>query len=463
MRLIAFGGDARTDGVLDAAEKAGWETLHITGEYGAEIPSADAVLLPWARSFRENGLVVQQGEKSMTRESVLAKIPPCAAALVGRDVRDEELPQVGRVIRPDGDERFLRLNARLTAEGAMMTLMRVRKRALLSSTAVITGYGRIGQEMAARLCAMGTFVIVCARSEEQMRMAHAAGAHPVPLSRLAAACRQADVIVNTIPAHVLGADALEAIGGIRPSLSWQARRMAWICRKPFVGACRSAWRAVCRDGMRRWTRAARCLTRWRGAWRKLKKGRKRRMSELRIGFAITGSFCTFKAAFPQMNLLVEHGYRVIPIMSDNAYGTDTRFGNAADWVAQAEEICGEKVIHTIAQAEPIGPKKLLDLLIIAPCTGNTLGKLACGIYDTAPTLAVKSHRRNGRPVLIAVSTNDALAGAAAGIGLLMNRRGIYFVPFEQDDHRRSRRAVWRTLRRFCLRQRRRWRDGRCSP
>ena len=204
MRLIAFGGDARTDGVLDAAEKAGWETLHITGEYGAEIPSADAVLLPWARSFRENGLVVQQGEKSMTRESVLAKIPPCAAALVGR------------VIRPDGDERFLRLNARLTAEGAMMTLMRVRKRALLSSTAVITGYGRIGQEMAARLCAMGTFVIVCARSEEQMRMAHAAGAHPVPLSRLAAACRQADVIVNTIPAHVLGADALEAIGRDTP-------------------------------------------------------------------------------------------------------------------------------------------------------------------------------------------------------------------------------------------------------
>ena len=154
-----------------------------------------------------------------------------------------------------------------------------------------------------------------------------------------------------------------------------------------------------------------------------------------IGFAITGSFCTFKAVFPQMNLLVEHGYRVLPIMSENAYATDTRFGRAADWAAQAEEICGEKVIHTIAQAEPIGPKKLLDLLILAPCTGNTLGKLACGIYDTAPTLAVKSHRRNGRPVLIAVSTNDALAGAAAGIGLLMNRKGTYFVPLQQDDFR----------------------------
>ena len=97
------------------------------------------------------------------------------------------------------------------------------------------------------------------------------------------------------------------------------------------------------------------------------------MRDLTIGFAITGSFCTFKAVFPQMNLLVEHGYRVLPIMSENAYATDTRFGRAADWAAQAEEICGEKVIHTIAQAEPIGPKKLLDLLILAPCTGNTLG------------------------------------------------------------------------------------------
>ena len=157
------------------------------------------------------------------------------------------------------------------------------------------------------------------------------------------------------------------------------------------------------------------------------------MSELRIGFAITGSFCTFKAVFPQMNLLVEHGYHVIPIMSDNAYGTDTRFGNAADWVAQAEEICGEKVIHTIAQAEPIGPKKLLDLLIIAPCTGNTLAKLAAGITDTAVTMAAKSHLRNDAPVVIGVSTNDALGGAAKNIGQLLNYKHFYFVPFGMDN------------------------------
>ena len=109
------------------------------------------------------------------------------------------------------------------------------------------------------------------------------------------------------------------------------------------------------------------------------------MAETRIGFAVTGSFCTFARVFPQMQLLAEKGYRVIPIMSENAYVTDTRFGRAQDWIRQAEEITGEAVIHTIAQAEPIGPKKLLDLLVIAPCTGNTLGKLACGIYDTAPT------------------------------------------------------------------------------
>lgn len=157
------------------------------------------------------------------------------------------------------------------------------------------------------------------------------------------------------------------------------------------------------------------------------------MTDIRIGFAITGSFCTFKAVFPQLELLAQKGYDVTPIMSQSAYETDTRFGDAAQWIQRAEAITGKNVIHTIAQAEPIGPKKLLDLLIIAPCTGNTLGKLAAGIYDTAPTLAVKSHRRNERPVLIAVSTNDALAASAKSIGMLMAQKGIYFVPFRQDD------------------------------
>ena len=159
------------------------------------------------------------------------------------------------------------------------------------------------------------------------------------------------------------------------------------------------------------------------------------MAEARIGFAVTGSFCTFKSVFPQMKLLCEKGYSVTPILSQHAHETDTRFGKASDWIAMAEEMTGKRVIHTIAQAEPIGPGKLLDLLIIAPCTGNTLGKLAAGIYDTVPTLAFKSHRRNDGPVLIAVSTNDARSNSAAAIGALMAKKGVYFVPFEQDDYR----------------------------
>ena len=140
----------------------------------------------------------------------LFRISGVNAVLAGGDVKEEELAQTALVVRPEKDETFLRKNARLTAEGALATVMRVKKRALMRETALVTGYGRIGREMTARLCALGMFVIVCARSEEQMRMAHAAGAHPVPLAQIAAACRQADVIINTIPAHVLGDAALAA-------------------------------------------------------------------------------------------------------------------------------------------------------------------------------------------------------------------------------------------------------------
>ena len=152
-----------------------------------------------------------------------------------------------------------------------------------------------------------------------------------------------------------------------------------------------------------------------------------------MGFALCGSFCTFKKVIPQMKKLVDEGYKVIPIMSHTAYTTDTRFGKATEFNEQIEEMCKEKIIYTISGAEPIGPKQLLDVLVIAPCTGNTLGKLANGISDTAVTLGTKAHLRNNRPVIIAVSTNDALGTSARNIGTLMNSRNIYFVPMAQDD------------------------------
>ncbi len=157
------------------------------------------------------------------------------------------------------------------------------------------------------------------------------------------------------------------------------------------------------------------------------------MSKQTVGFALCGSFCTFKKVIPQIKKLVDEGYRVIPIMSHTAYATDTRFGKSESFIKDIEDICNEKIIYTISGAEPIGPKILLDALIVAPCTGNTLGKLANGISDTAVTLAVKAHLRNQRPVIIAVSTNDALGASAKNIGLLMNAKHIYFVPMEQDD------------------------------
>ena len=151
-----------------------------------------------------------------------------------------------------------------------------------------------------------------------------------------------------------------------------------------------------------------------------------------IGFAMCGSFCTYEQVFPVMEALaLEH--TVIPVFSFAAWETDSRFGTAESHIKRANEICASPVLHTIAQAEPIGPKKLLDALIIAPCTGNTLAKLAHSIADTPVTMAAKSHLRNGRPVIVAISTNDALAGAAENIGKLMGRRNYYFVPFRQDD------------------------------
>lgn len=157
------------------------------------------------------------------------------------------------------------------------------------------------------------------------------------------------------------------------------------------------------------------------------------MSKLTVGFALCGSFCTFDRAVEQMRLLKGNGAEIVPIMSFNAAGIDSRFGTAAQHIAEIEGICGRSAIDTITAAEPIGPKKLLDILIIEPCTGNTLAKLANGITDTPVTLAAKAHLRNERPVLIGLATNDALSAAASNIGRLMNVRNIYFVPMKQDD------------------------------
>lgn len=158
-----------------------------------------------------------------------------------------------------------------------------------------------------------------------------------------------------------------------------------------------------------------------------------KLSGLKIGAAVCGSFCTFSKVFAQLEELAAIGCSVTPIMSHNAYTLDTRFGTAQEHAARLYDITGRTVIHDIAAAEPIGPKRMFDVLLVAPCTGNTLAKLAAGITDTPVCMAVKSHLRNQRPVVIAVSTNDALSGAAKNIGTLRNYKNFYFVPTFQDD------------------------------
>ena len=154
---------------------------------------------------------------------------------------------------------------------------------------------------------------------------------------------------------------------------------------------------------------------------------------INIGFVLTGSFCTFRKVIPKIKDLKEKKAKILPIMSYNAYNLDTKFGKAEDFILEIENITGNKIIHSIQGAEPIGPKNLTDIMIIAPCSGNTMAKLACDIIDTPATMAAKSHLRNNRPLVIAPSTNNGLSGNAENIGKLLNRKNYFFVPFKQDN------------------------------
>ena len=166
-----------------------------------------------------------------------------------------------------------------------------------------------------------------------------------------------------------------------------------------------------------------------------------KLSGLRVGAAVCGSFCTFSRVFRVLTELAAAGCDITPIMSECAYTTDTRFGRAQEHAARLFDITGKTVLHEITTTEPVGPKKMFDVLLVAPCTGNTIAKLANGIADTPVTLAAKAHLRNEAPIILAVSTNDALAGNAANIGALLNRKHYYFVPFRQDSPQKKPRSM----------------------
>lgn len=310
--------------------------------------------------------------------------------------------------------------AQLTAEGAIALLR--PETGLSGAHILLLGYGRIARLLARELQKAGALVTAAARSGEQRAWAEAEGIEALPLDALSGALDRFDVIIGTIPAPVLTEpllalvrkDALllelaSAPGGIDAAAAHE-RGLRYI-RAPGLPAKYAPERAavILRDAV--YAAAAEPLP--------------------RLGLAVTGSHCTFSRALEAFRPL-KRDYTLVPILSGAAAGTDTRFFAASAFRAELEAFCGREAVDTIVKAEPLGTAQRLDALLVAPCTGNTLAKLARGVTDTAVTMACKAHLRNGAPLILAISTNDGLSGSAESIAALLQRKNVYFVPFRQD-------------------------------
>lgn len=310
--------------------------------------------------------------------------------------------------------------ARLTAEGAIALLR--PETGLSGAHILLLGYGRIARLLARELQKAGALVTAAARSGEQRAWAEAEGIEALSLDALSGALDRFDVIIGTIPAPVLTEpllalvrkDALllelaSAPGGIDAAAAHE-RGLRYI-RAPGLPAKYAPERAavILRDAV--YAAAAEPLP--------------------RLGVAVTGSHCTFSRALEAFRPL-KRDYTLVPILSGAAAGTDTRFFAASAFRAELEAFCGREAVDTIVKAEPLGTAQRLDALLVAPCTGSTLAKLARGVTDTAVTMACKAHLRNGAPLILAISTNDGLSGSAESIAALLQRKNVYFVPFRQD-------------------------------
>lgn len=357
-----------------------------------------------------------------------ARFPPLRKLLLadGHEITDPASADM--VISPpwDPSARYARREeyqiaiARLTAEGAIALLR--SETGLSGAHILLLGYGRIARLLARELQKAGALVTAAARSGEQRAWAEAESIEALPLDALSGALDRFDVIIGTIPAPVLTEpllalvrkDALllelaSAPGGIDAAAAHE-RGLRYI-RAPGLPAKYAPERAavILRDAV--YAAAAEPLP--------------------RLGLAVTGSHCTFSRALEAFRPL-KRDYTLVPILSGAAAGTDTRFFAASAFRAELEAFCGREAVDTIVKAEPLGTAQRLDVLLVAPCTGSTLAKLARGVTDTAVTMACKAHLRNGAPLILAISTNDGLSGSAESIAALLQRKNVYFVPFRQD-------------------------------
>ena len=363
-------------------------------------------------------------------------------AITGTDARFERLgellladghtlvsPEEAEAVIPppwEANARYARLesyriaNAALTAEAAAALLG--RERTLTDAHVLVLGAGRVGFLTAEALRENGCAVTAADRSAEKRAWAKARGFAAVTLEELEAALGKAEIVVNTIPAPVL-TEALLPATRTDALLVELAGAPGGIDERSARALGRRYLAAPGLPGQYAPERAARIVR--DAVYAALDEPLPR------LGVALTGSHCTFDKALEALTPL-RGKYELVPILSETAAGTDTYFGPAAEFRARLETLCGKKAVDSIALAEPLGTREAMDALLIAPCTGNTLGKLAHGITDTAVTMAAKAHLRNGRPLILAISTNDALSGSAGSIATLLQRKNVYFVPFRQD-------------------------------
>ena len=314
-------------------------------------------------------------------------------------------------------------NAIPTAEGAVGIAIREYPGTINGAKCLITGFGRIGKNLAIILRGMGAEVFCAARKKADLMQMRAFGVQPLTYREIS---RRFDLIFNTVPAKVLTSPVLmqqtrdtliielaSAPGGI--DLKRAEELHLHVIDAPSLPgrvAPKTAAEYIKEAGLQYFGGVV--------------------IDMPTLAFAMCGSFCTFEKALAQLALL-RKDWDMLPVMSETAYTTDTRFGTAESFHERIENICGRKIIHTIAEAEPIGPKRLADAVLVAPCTGNTAAKIANAVTDTAVTMAVKSALRVSMPVILSLATNDALGASCKNIGLLMNTKNIYFVPLGQDD------------------------------
>ena len=363
-------------------------------------------------------------------------------AITGKDARFERLrellladghecvdaPQAEVIIPPPWDpkaryartESYRIANAALTAEAAAALLE--KERPLRGARVLVLGWGRVGSLTAEALRASGAVVTAADRSAEKRVWATARGFAAAELDALDALLPTADVIVNTDPGTC----------GERSRAGPDEAECA------FDGAGQHTGRHRCAGGpgagtpvSRRAGTAGQYAPERAAAIVRDAVYETLRTPLPRLGVALTGSHCTFDKALEALEPL-KGKYDLVPILSETAAGTDTYFGPAAEFRARLETLCGKKAVDSIVGAEPLGTREAMDALLVAPCTGNTLGKLAHGVTDTAVTMACKAHLRNARPLILAISTNDGLSGSASSIAALLQRKNVYFVPFRQD-------------------------------